>query len=407
MPTYEYKGRNQRGEAVNGRLEASSQDAVATQLFNTGVIPVDIFEANASKDVVGALKIQFGEQKVGFDALALLCRQMYTLLKAGVPILQALKGLRESTTNPTLGRALGDLSDTLDAGQDLTAGFKRHPKIFPKLFISLVQVGETTGSLDRAFLQLATYLEREKDTRDRIKSALRYPMMVLGAIVVAMFIINIFVIPAFAKVYAGFKVELPLVTKILLATSNFFVAYWPHMLIGLLATGLGFRAYIRTEAGRYKWDRFKLRIPVAGSIVYRATLGRFARAFAITTKAGVPIIQGMTVISRAVDNAFVSSRILQMRDGIERGETIARTAQATEMFPSLVVQMIAVGEDTGSIDDLMVDVAEYYEREVEHALKNISGSIEPILITVIGVMVLILALGVFLPMWDLAAAARG
>lgn len=407
MPTYQYKGRNQRGEAVNGRLEAPSQDAVATQLFNTGVIPVDIFEASASKDVVGALKIQFGEQKVGLDALALLCRQMYTLLKAGVPIMQALKGLRESTTNPTLARVLGDLSDTLDAGQDLTAGFKRHPKIFPNLFVSLVQVGETTGSLDQAFLQLANYLEREKDTRDRIKSALRYPTMVVGAIVIAMFIINIFVIPAFAKVYAGFKVELPLVTQVLIATSNFFVAYWPHMLIALLVAGFGFRAYIRTEAGRYKWDRFKLRIPIAGSIVYRATLGRFARAFAITTKAGVPIIQGMTVISRAVDNEFISSRIVQMRDGIERGETIARTAQATGMFPGLVVQMIAVGEDTGSIDDLMVDVAEYYEREVEHALKNISGSIEPILITVIGIMVLILALGVFLPMWDLAAAARG
>ena len=407
MPTYQYKGRNQRGEAVNGRLEAPSQDAVATQLFNTGVIPVDIFEASASKDVVGALKIQLGEQKVGLDALALLCRQMYTLLKAGVPIMQALKGLRESTDNPTLARILGDLSDTLDAGQDLTAGFKRHPKIFPNLFISLVQVGETTGSLDQAFLQLANYLEREKDTRDRIKSALRYPTMVLGAIVVAMFIINIFVIPAFAKVYAGFKVELPIVTKILISTSNFFVAYWPHMLIAGVVAALGFRAYIRTDIGRYKWDRFKLRVPVAGSIVYRATLGRFARAFAITTKAGVPIIQGMTVISRAVDNEFISSRILQMRDGIERGETIARTAQATEMFPGLVVQMIAVGEETGSIDDLMVDVAEYYEREVDHALKNISGSIEPILITVIGVMVLILALGVFLPMWDLAAAARG
>lgn len=407
MPTYQYKGRNQRGEAVNGRLDAPSQDAVATQLFNTGVIPVDIFEASASKDVVGALKMQFGEQKIGLDALALLCRQMYTLLKAGVPIMQALKGLRESAANPTLARVLGDLSDALDAGQDLTSGLKRHPKIFPNLFISLVQVGETTGSLDAAFLQLANYLEREKDTRDRIKSALRYPTMVLGAIVIAMFIINIFVIPAFAKVYAGFKVELPVVTEILIATSNFFVAYWPHMLIAGIVAGFGFRAYLRTEIGRYKWDRFKLRIPVAGSIVYRATLGRFARAFAITTKAGVPIIQGMTVISRAVDNEFISSRILQMRDGIERGETISRTAQATEMFPGLVIQMIAVGEETGSIDDLMVDVAEYYEREVDHALKHISGSIEPILITVIGVMVLILALGVFLPMWDLAAAARG
>jgi len=406
MPTFQYKGRNQRGEAVAGRLEAQSADAVATQLFNTGVIPVDIFEAGANKDVVGALQIRFGEQKVKLDELALLCRQMYTLLKAGVPIMKSLRGLRESTANPTLARVLGDLSDTLDAGQDLAAGLKRHPKIFSNLFVSLVQVGETTGSLDIAFLQLAEYLEREKDTRERVKSAMRYPSMVVGAIVIAVVIINIFVIPAFAKVYAGFKVELPLVTQFLIATSNFTVAYWPHLLAAAVLAAVGVRLYVQTEAGRYRWDRLKLRIPIAGPIIYKATLGRFARGFAIVSKAGVPLIQGMTVISRAVDNEFVASRILQMRDGVERGETLARTAAAADMFPGLVVQMIDVGEESGAVDQLMQEVAEYYEREVAHSLKNLTAAIEPVLIVFVGIMVLILALGVFLPMWDLARAVK-
>ena len=408
MPAFQYRGRNQRGELVKGRVEGVSADAVATQLFNSGVVPIDI-TASGNDDVLGALgsiKIRWKSDKITLVDLSLFSRQMYTLLKAGVPIMQALRGLRESTQNEALSTVIASISDSLDQGLDITTSLRRHPQVFSPLFVAMVQVGETTGNLPQAFQQLADYLEREKDTQDRIKSAVRYPMFVVVAMVIAIFIINLFVIPAFMKVYASFHIELPWATQLLIATSNFTVAYWYLMLGGVIVTFISIRMYVQTPEGQYKWHKLKLRIPVTGKIVYQATLGRFARSLAIMIRAGVPLVQGMTVVSRAVDNDYIGERVIQMRDGVERGETIARTAMTTNMFPSLVVQMIGVGEDTGAVDELMFNVAEYYEREVDYSIKNISDAIQPILIVILGVLVLILALGVFLPMWDLVKAVR-
>jgi len=406
MPLYQYRGRNQRGEAVKGQLEAASPDMVATQLFNSGITPIDINLTKATKDVFALLRSRFGGGKVELVDLILFCRQMYTLLRAGVPIMQALRGLRESTQNLTFVRILTAVGEGLDTGLDLSTALKRHPKVFPPLFISMVQVGETTGSLEDVFQQLSAYLEREKDTRERVKSALRYPLFVLIAMAIALVVINIFVIPAFLKVFASFKIALPLPTRILIATSKFTVAYWPYLLGTLAAAVFLARNYVRTANGRYKWHRFKLKLPVAGKVIYKATLARFAHSLAVIIKAGVPLVAGMTVVSRAVDNDYISERIQQMRDGIERGETITRTAQATGMFPPLVVQMISVGEESGAVDSLMSNVGEYYDREVDYDIKNLSTAIQPILIVFMGILVLILALGVFLPMWDLVQAAR-
>ena len=407
MPLFQYKGRNQRGEAVRGHLEAVSPDAVAAQLMNSGVIPIDIGVAQVREDVFAGLKARLAAStRITLTDLSLFSRQMYTLIKAGVPIMQALRGLRDSTQNPALAKVIISIGESLDTGLDLTSALRRHPQVFSPLYVNMVQVGETTGSLQEVFLQLAIYLEREKDTRDRIKSATRYPIFVVAAIFIAIFIINLFVIPTFAKVYAGFKIELPMATQILIASSNFTVAYWPVILLTIITAVFALRYYVRTPEGRYRWHKMKLDIPVVGKVIYKATLGRFARALAVMMKSGVPLVQGMTVISRAVDNDYISDRIVQMRDGVERGETIARTAAATGMFPSLVIQMIAVGEETGSVDELMFNVAEYYEREVDYDITNLSTALQPILIVFLSIMVFILALGVFLPMWDLTQVAR-
>lgn len=406
MALFQYKGRNPRGEAVVGQIEAANVDAVANQLFNTGIVPIDINPVTASQDVFGAIGARLREGRVDLQELILFSRQMYTLMKAGVPILQALRGLRDSTQNPALARVIGSIGESLDAGQDFGTALKKHPKIFSPLFVSLVQVGEATGNLDEAFLQLARYLELEKDTRERIKAAVRYPSFVVIAIVIAMFIINLFVIPAFARIYSSFHSELPWATRILIAVSAFTVKYWYTILIVLLLIVIGVRFYLNTPEGRYRWHRWKLHLPIVGPILYRAMLGRFAQALSVTMRAGVPLVQSLTVVSRAVDNDFISERVLQMRDGVERGETIARTAAATGMFPPLVIQMISVGEESGAIDELMTEVAGYYEREVDYDLKNLSSAIEPVLIIAIGGLVLILALGVFLPMWDLIRVAR-
>jgi len=405
MPFFAYKGRNSYGEMVRGVLEAGSSGAVADQLFNTGVTPVEIVVTRkpAGTGEVG-WSVRLTEGKVGEIDVMMFSRQMYTLLKAGVPILRSLTGLRESTPNLAFKRVLGDIRESLDTGRELSVALRRHPRIFSSFYVSMVRVGEATGMLEDVFLRLFYYLEFEKNTRDQIKAALRYPSFVVAAIVIALVVINLVVIPAFAKVYTAIKVELPLMTRILLAVSDFTVHYWPAMLVGAIGTYIGFRLYINSHSGKYRWDKIKLRLPLAGSIILKATLARFARSFALAYKSGIPVVQGLSVVALVVDNDHIGSRIEQMRNSIERGESILRTAVATGVFSPIVLQMIAVGEETGELDSLMQEVAEMYEREVEYEVKKLSDKIEPILIVGLAVIVLVLALGVFLPIWELGSA---
>ena len=269
----------------------------------------------------------------------------------------------------------------------------------------MIRVGEMTGRLEEVFIRLFDHLEFEREMGERVRTALRYPSFVILAMAIAIGVINLFVIPAFAKVYGSFNAELPMVTRILINSSNFMVNYWGLMLAIIIGGVIGFKYYIGTEAGRYRWDKIKLRIPIAGKIILKGTLARFARSFALASKSGVPIIQSLNVVAQTVDNAYIASRIEQMRDGIERGESILRTAATANVFTPVVLQMIAVGEETGDLDSLMEEIAQMYEREVDYELKTLSSQIEPILITGLGVLVLILALGVFLPIWDLGKVA--
>ncbi|MGH8743275.1 MAG: type II secretion system F family protein, partial [Burkholderiales bacterium] len=278
---------------------------------------------------------------------------------------------------------------------------RRHPKVFSLFYVSLIRVGEISGAMEESFLRLYHHLEFEREIRERVATALRYPIFVLIAMAVAIVVINLFVIPAFAKVYAGFKTELPYMTKILIGFSDFMVHSWPLLLVILVSAVISFRMYIATRNGKYQWDMIKLRIPVAGKIILKATLARFARSFALAFKSGVPVVQGLSVVAQVVDNDYIAQRIEQMRDGVERGESVLRTAVTTGVFTPVVHQMIAVGEETGELDNLLQEVAEMYEREVDYEVKTLSAQIEPVLIIVLGIMVLVLALGVFLPIWDL------
>ena len=408
MAHFRYKGRNSRGELVQGRLEGNDSGAIAEQLFNTGITPVEIDRAGEeiARETPEWLK-QLTAPKVELIDLMLFSRQMHTLLKAGVPILRALAGLMESATNPSLVAIIKDLRTSLDAGRELSAAMRRHPEVFSNFFVSIVRVGELTGGLDAIFLRLYQHLEFEKEIRERIKAALRYPMFVMFAMAAALVVINIFVIPAFAKVFAGFKAQLPLMTRILIGFSNLMTTYWPLLLGGLVVAVVLARAYVRTRDGKYRWDRYKLRLPIAGKIILKATLARFARSFALALQSGVPAVQALSTVALVVDNDYIAQRIEQMRDGVERGESVLRTAAASGIFTSIVLQMIAVGDETGELDSLMREVAELYEREVEYEVRTLSAQVEPVLLIVLGAMVLVLALGVFLPMWDLGRAATG
>ncbi len=406
MPRFSYTGRTQGGEKAQGILEADSAAECASRLLQSGISPVTIRETGQSErrdGGTGGLSL-FAPTVKAID-VQLFSRQLYTLMRAGVPILRSLSGLIESTSHIAFARVIVSLRESLEAGRDLSTAMRQHPAVFSPFYVAMVRVGEATGRLDEIFLRMFEHLEFERETRARIKEALRYPSFVLIAMVVAVSVINVFVIPAFAKVYAGMGAELPLMTRILIETSRITLAYGWFMLAGGVLAVAGFRVWRATDGGRLIWDRFKLRLPLTGSIVLRSTLARFARTLALSMKSGIPAAQALSIVAEVTDNAWIASRVEQMRNGIERGESILRTAQTAAVFNPVVLQMIAVGEETGSIDELMQEVAEMYEREVDYEIKTLAARIEPLIIAAMGGIVLVLALGVFLPMWDLASVA--
>jgi MSHA biogenesis protein MshG len=408
MSTFVYKGRNGSGELMQGKLEGVDSSDVASQLLNTGITPTEIratvgvsISANKGAEIWRSLN----KKKVDQLDVMLFSRQMYTLLKSGVPIMRALAGLQESSQNPAFTELLQDLRESLDSGRELSAALRRHPQVFSLFYVSMVQVGEMTGMLDETFMRLFSHLEFEKSMNESIRTALRYPMFVSIAMLMAVVIVNLFVIPSFIKVFEGFHTELPLATRFLIGSSSFMTHFWPLLLAMAIGGVVAFRAYVKTNEGKYKWDKIKLDIPIAGDIIFKGSLARFARSLALAFKSGIPIVQGLTVVSMVVDNEYMRVRVEQMRDSVERGESILRTAVAAGIFNSTVLQMIAVGEETGDMDGLMFEVAGMYEREVEYEVKTLSAQIEPIMIVALGLMVLLLAMGIFLPMWDLGNAA--
>jgi MSHA biogenesis protein MshG len=404
---FAWRGRNKAGELIQGVVDAPTVDAVAAQLMAGGVIPIaiDVAAEGATPGGQPNWLEALTARPIKMEDTLVFTRQLYTLQKAGVPILRALAGLESSTQHPSVVKMLQDVRASLDQGLDLASAFARHPQAFSAFYLAMIQVGELTGKLTEVLRRLAQHIEFELDTRARVKAALRYPIMVVIAMGIALVVINIFVLPKFADIFAHFKAELPLMTRILLGFSDWTVRWWPLLLGGLIALGIALKQWLATPHGRYLWDRLKLRLPVAGPIVFKATLARFARSFSLASSSGVPLSQGMTVVAQTVDNAYMAARVEQMRDGVERGESISRCATAAGVFTPVVLQMIAVGEETGELDNLLVEIAEMYERETDYAIKGLSAAIEPILLTLIGGLVLVLALGVFMPMWDLGQAA--
>lgn len=414
MAHFAYRARNAQGNMVAGNIEGSSKSGAAASLQEQGLTPIELKETSKPSGMVGGqggngFKKWLGNlraEKVEHVDVLLFSRQIHTLLRAGVPIMRALAGMQESA-NKGMRQVLLELRESLDSGRDLSTSMARHVnKVFSPFYIAMVRVGEMTGMLEEIFLRMFHHLEFEKYMRDQVKSALRYPSFVMTAMAVAIAVVNIWVIPTFAKVFQGFKVELPLMTRMLIGFSNFMLHNWPFLLGGIFACIFAFKSWVGSTAGRRQWDQTKLNLPIAGKIIKKATLARFSRSFALAMQSGVPIIQAMTVVAQSMDNVYLTEKIEGMRAGIERGESVLRTAVASGMFPPVVLQMIAVGEESGSLDNMLAQVAEMYQNEVEYEIKTLGQQIEPIMIVFLGIMVLILALGIFLPIWDLGKAAN-
>lgn len=405
--SFDYTARGARGEVVKGTVSGFSAEAVTAKLQKKGLKQVKVTK----------VKERGGDEEKGFkgfslgppvktEELILFCRQMGTLLKAGVPIVRALKGMVEMTPNKKLAAVLKNVVNHIEGGREFHSALQLHPKVFSNLFVSMVQIGESSGHLDDSFLQIGQYIDQEKQTADQVKSAMRYPTFVIMAMGGAMAVLTLFVIPTFEKVFAGAGAQLPLATRILMATSLFAKTYWLLILSILLGLYFGFKYYIKTPVGEVHWGRIKMKLPLVGTILQRATLTRFSRSLAIGLSSGVPLVESMKLTGNAVDNAYVSKKLDEMCNSVERGETLMRSAANTGLFTPLVLQMLAVGEETGMVDQMLREVSDFYEREVAHDLKGLTSAIEPILVVFMGVMVLTLALGIFMPMWDLSTAMK-
>jgi len=406
VPNFSYQGRSKSGEILKGAAEGASAQAVAEQLLGHGIVVTEIKPATSGAEA-GAMPSIGGlfKERVRHIDILLFSRQLYTLLKAGVPILRGLSGLQESTSSKAMKAVIQEVRASLESGRELSVSLARQSNVFSAFYLAMVRVGEFTGRLEEVFLALFQHLEFEKYMRDQVKAALRYPTFVVSAMAAAIVIVNIWVIPTFAKVFQGFGSELPLMTRLLVGFSNFMVSYWYLLALGVGLVIVAFRSWIGTRQGRYKWDQIKLDIPIAGKIVRKATLARFTKSFALAMKSGVPIVQAMSVVAQTVDNAFIADKVEKMRDWVERGDSILHAAIAAGVFTPVVLQMIAVGEESGALDDMMQEVADMYQEEVEYELKTLGQQIEPILIMFLGVLVLILALGIFMPIWDLGRVA--
>ncbi len=402
---FEYTARNRDGQLIEAEVDGFSCMSVATELMEAGITPIRIMPSKPPEsDILQELQKRWAAHQVGPADLVPLCRQLHTLVRAGVPLRRAITGLATTVRNPALGEALAEVGQSLEAGRELSESFQRRPNVFSSLFTSIVEVGENTGRLDEAFLQIAGYLKLDDHTRKQIKAATRYPTIVMGVITAAVVLINIFVIPSFAKFFGKFDAELPWATQLLIGMSDFMVAYWPHMAAGAVAGIVAARGYVRTPQGRYVVDRYKLKMPIIGGIVRRATIARYARSFAMAFTAGVPLIQVLELAARAVDNVWFARRIAAMRETIERGETMTQAASATDLFHTSDIQMMEVGEQTGEIGQMHLQIAEHYEEEITYDLARLTDLIEPALTVVIGGMVLVLALAIYLPMWNLAGS---
>jgi MSHA biogenesis protein MshG len=413
MARFTYKARGAYGQ-VEGVQEAANASQVADILKSKDLIVVSIKPENSSTAALAgtlgvngstatgqSAPVKWPPPKVIPEDVMLFSRQIYTLLKAGVPILRALAGLQETTTNPAMKKVIYELRRSLEGGVDLGSSVALHPKVFDTFYVAMIRVGETSGQMDHIFFRLYKHMEFEQFMRKQVKSALRYPSFVIMAMIGAIAIINIMVIPAFENVFKSLGSELPLPTQILMGMSHFTIDYGWYVLVAAVVAFFVFKQWRETPVGKLAWDAWLVRMPLVGPIVTQASLSRFSRAFSLSLRSGVPLERALGSVALTADNAFLAGRIEGMRDSIVRGDSLTRAAVATGVFTPMVLQMMAIGEETGMLDELLEEIGELYGSEVEYSIKTLSQQIEPILILFLGGVVLLLALGVFLPMWDM------
>jgi MSHA biogenesis protein MshG len=405
MTAFAYRARDERGLLITGNMEAASKRDVFVQLDNMGLIPVSAGETRGSMLAIDAFMMRF--QRIKDDDLIFFTRQLQTVIRSGIPMVSGLRALEEQTNNERLSAAIKTVGQDIDKGQSFSDALSRHKGIFSELYVGMVRAGELSGNLEEVLERLSSVLEFQMKTREMLKSAMRYPVFVMVTLVIAFIILVNVVVPKFAPIFKNAKVALPLPTQILLLINDIFQKYTIIAVVVALVLVASFLLYKRTAAGTYMFDRFKLWLPLIGQIILKICMGRFAFILENTVRSGIPIIRTLDIVARSVGNEYIAEKIREIAVSIEKGKGITRPLKEAKIFPPLVIHLVATGEETGSLEEMLHEVSVHYDREVTYSVARLSAWIEPVLTAGLAGMVLFLALAIFMPWWDMMRAMKG
>jgi type IV pilus assembly protein PilC len=398
--TYAYKVRDKEGRLLQGSLEAESTGLVASKLQSLGYVPVSIDRVSSSS-VSMEIKIPGLSNRVSQKDVAIFCRQFATMINSGLSLIRAMNILTQQTENKTLAGIVGEVREDVEKGASLSQALARHPKAFNRLFVAMVKAGETGGSLDSTLLQLADIIEKQVELKRKIKSAMTYPVAVLGLVLVIVSAMLVFVVPTFQELFSSLGGTLPGPTRLLIGVSNFTKKFAPLIVLFDVGVVMLMRRWIRTDGGRARWDAFKLRLPIFGKLVHKTALTRFARTLAVLLRSGVPILESLEITSETVNNTVVSDAVKDVQSAVRQGETINVPLSKHDIFPPMVTQMLAVGEETGMVDVMLEKVADFYDQEVEATVDALTSLLEPLLIVVLGGAVGGMVVALYMPMFKI------
>ena len=402
MPHYKYKAYDRQGRVIESEIDGESASAVSKSLNDNGYTPVSVSLAKTA----GPLPSERGgwfSPRVKLEDINIFTRQLWTLQRAGLPLQSSLIALREQVRSKAFRQVISQIIQDLEGGRSFSLALARHPKVFHPFYVNMVKAGEVSGKLDEILIHLAEMGQFELLTKEKIKSATRYPLITLLSIVVAFIIVVTFVIPKFSAVFGQAKATLPLPTRILLGVNYTVRHEWPILILVVVALVFLFRYLLSTSWGRYQWDRFTIKVPVIGPLVFNLVMSRFSRILSELLSSGLPILQSLQLVSETLDNAVIARAVVEVQKSVNEGKGMAEPMRQSRLFLPMVIQMVSVGEQSGKTDELLRHVADYYGDQADLMIKNLTTLIEPILILFLGGMVLILALGVFLPMWNMGS----
>ena len=397
--TFAYKVRDKAGKMVSGTLEADSQALVVSRLKQMGFSPLLVEE---QKQNLGKkeMHLPWGNRVKGKD-LAVFSRQFATMINSGLSLLRALNILADQTENTKLAATVADVRSEIEKGSSLSAAMSKHPKVFKRLYVAMIRAGEIGGVLDSVLLRLAENLEKEVALKQKVKSAMTYPTVVFCMVLMILAGMLMFVVPTFKSLYKDLGGVLPLPTRVLIGLSDAAKKFW-YVVVALIGGGAyGIKRWVSTDQGRGVWDSMKLRAPIFGSLVHKTALSRFSRTLSVLMRSGVPILQSLDIVRETVNNTVMSNALGDVAASVKEGESIARPLERHPVFPAMVVQMIAVGEETGALDTMLAKISDFYDQEVEATVDALTSLIEPVLIAVMGASVGGMVIALYMPMFNI------